>query len=280
MTNAEDLFADDPMSQPLTYPGRIPQTSGVLTGNRYVRLHAPDGEPASRWRAEVNGVRPTLAEFLGDLGVTPLEGRHRVVAVGSNGAPSQLYRKFVNHGARAAIPMTRANVTGIAPGVSAHINRNGYVPAAPIEIPEKAHLLFVLWLDDEQLSVLDATEPNYHRRLLPPGKFPIKLASGVGLPACHIYVGKHGYLVDRAGVPFRLGEQAELIRQLLTHSSALRRLCGNTPEEFISHVQDEAVRKLAYAIFRKEGLARPQLDFLSLPTETPSPNSDPQERSS
>ncbi|MFC3982493.1 hypothetical protein [Streptosporangium jomthongense] len=263
-TTDEDLFTDDPMSQPLTYPGRIPQTSGILTGDRYVRLRAADGEPAGRWHAEVNGTRPTLTKYLSDLGAAPLETRHQVVAVGSNGAPSQLHRKFVSHGARPVIPMTRASVTGIAPGVSAHINRNGYVPAVPIETPEKAHLLFVLWLDDEQLSVLDATEPNYHRRLLPTSRFPIKLTSGVDLPACHVYVGKHGCLVDQAGIPFRLGRQTELIRQLLAQSPSLRRLCGDSPEEFISRVQNEAVRESAYTLFREEGFACPQPDLLSL----------------
>ncbi|WP_143831790.1 hypothetical protein [Nocardiopsis sp. CNR-923] len=60
--------------------------------------------------------------------------------------------------------MTLADVDGIAPGVSAHVNRCGYLPAAPVAAPGRTHRLFVLWLDDAELDALDATEPNYRGR--------------------------------------------------------------------------------------------------------------------
>ncbi|WP_344447638.1 hypothetical protein [Acrocarpospora macrocephala] len=253
-----ELFAEDPMTHPLTYPGRLPPTSGVFSGDRYVPLRAVGGEPAAAWTlgGEEDGVR--LDEHLARLGAEPLDQRHRVIAVGSNAAPGQLYRKFVNQQVRPVIPLTLANVHGIAPGVSAHINKYGYLPAVPVTVPGVVSRLFVLWLDDAQIEVLDASEPNYDRRLVPDDIHPVTLVSGVRLRGCHIYVGKHGCLAGADGVPYPLESQRELIARLLDSSAALKKLCGDTPDEFIDKVKDIAVREAAYALFRSEGHASAQ----------------------
>ncbi|WP_061298733.1 hypothetical protein [Herbidospora cretacea] len=266
--DVDDLFADDPMTRPLTYPGRIPPTSGLFADGRYTRLDVVDGEPAEAWVLETDLGR--LGDHLDQLGVAPMSERHRVIAVGSNAAPSQLHRKFVNHDVRPVIPLTIADVTGIAPGVSAHINRNGYIPAAPIVVPGETSRLFVLWLDEPQFEILDATEPNYDRRLLPLDDFPVVLTSGVPLQACYVYVGKHGYLSDEAGQALRLTEQRALITRILGLSTELRRLCGSTVPEFLTRVQDATVREDAYEIFRLEGWARSQPEFSTIePTDRP-----------
>jgi hypothetical protein len=250
-----DLFSDDPMSRPLTYPGRLPQASGLLVGDRFVPLRSVAGEPAGHWLVEDDGHVVRLADHLRDLGAERLGARHRVIAVGSNAAPSQLRRKFAGQGAHPVIPLTMAEVHGIAPGVSAHISRNGYVPATPITAPGEITPLFVLWLDDRQLEILDVTEPNYDRCSLPESSFPVRLVSGVPLPACQVYRGKHGCLVDASGTPVRLEPQAALINRLLARSAALRGLCGASVEEFVARTKDAAVRESARAVFRSEGLA-------------------------
>ncbi|WP_062439994.1 hypothetical protein [Herbidospora daliensis] len=261
--NVDDLFADDPMTAPLTYPGRIPPTSGLFADGKYARLNVVDGEPAEAWVLDTDLGR--LDYRLDQLGVAPMSERHRVIAVGSNAAPSQLHRKFVNHDVRPVIPLTLADVTGIAPGVSAHINRNGYIPAAPIAVPGETSRLFVLWLDEPQFEILDATEPNYDRRLLPSDNFPVMLTSGVPLPACFVYVGKHGYLSDETGQALRLGEQSALIARVIALSAELRNLCGSTVSEFIEQAQDVTVREAVYETFRLQGWARPQPEFGGTP---------------
>ncbi|MEV4476152.1 hypothetical protein [Nonomuraea sp. NPDC049504] len=227
-----ELFADDPMAAPLTYPGRIPERSGVLDGDAYV-----PGE----WRA--------AGELLAARGCAPLEARHRVVAVGSNAAPGQLRRKFVNHGVRPVVPMALADVPGIAPGVSAHVSRWGYVPAAPVRTPGESSRLFVLWLDERQLAALDLTEPNYVRR---PLTDPLTLEDGTRMPPPFVYEGRHGCLADGAGRPRRLTAQRPLIASLLDASAALRHVCGDTPEEFVENVRDDAVREAATRILQRQ----------------------------
>ncbi|GAA1001028.1 hypothetical protein GCM10009555_104950 [Acrocarpospora macrocephala] len=161
----DDLFADDPLTRLRTYPGRIPPTSGLFADGQFTRLDVVDGEPAEAWVLDTDLGR--LDDHLDQLGAAPMSERYRVIAVSFNAAPSQLHRKFVNHAVRPVTPLTLADVTGIGPGVPTHINRNGYVPAVPIAVPGETSRLFVLWLDEPQHEILDATERNYDRRLLP-----------------------------------------------------------------------------------------------------------------
>ncbi|WP_329088651.1 hypothetical protein [Streptosporangium sp. NBC_01469] len=244
------------MSHPLTYPGRLPPGAGLLADDRFLPMSEEAG-PLGGWRVRSGSREARLADHLAGLGAGPLEARHPVVAVGSNAAPGQLRRKFAAAGIRPVVPLTPATVHGVAPGVSAHVSRNAYLPAAPIRVPGSS-LLFVVWVDDTQLAALDATEPNYLRLPLPPHSFPVTLSSGEALPSCHVYAGQHGCLVDEEGEPLRLAPQPELIGRLLARSVKLRRLFGRTPEEFVTRArQDDGTREAAHALFRSDGLADP-----------------------
>ncbi|MFI7615328.1 hypothetical protein ACIBP6_29275 [Nonomuraea terrae] len=196
----------------------------------------------------------------------PMPDRHPVIAVGSNASPSQMRRKFVGHAIRPVVPMTLADVAGVAPGVSAHVSRWGYVPAAPVQAPGQVARLFVLWLDERELATLDVTEPNYRRRRLPAARHPATLESGARLPPCFVYVGRHGCLVDRTGRARRLTDQHTLIQALLDESAELRRLCGSTPGEFVSSVRDEATRDTVRRLFPAEGRVQSQPGLTDLPS--------------
>ncbi|MBT2226219.1 hypothetical protein [Nonomuraea sp. NEAU-A123] len=264
MTGAEtpDLFHDDPMARPLTYPGRLPRTSGVVVDNAYLPLHPVAGRPADEWQVGDE----TLDQLLARLGCSPMPARRPIVAVGSNAAPSQLRRKFLGHSTRPIVPMTLADVDGIIAGVSAHVNKRGYMPAVPVEAPGETSRLFVLWLDDQQLATLDRTEPNYWRRVLPTERHPVTLESGVRLPSCFVYVGRHGCLVDATGRARGLTDQTMLIQSLLDESEELRRLCGTNPEDFITRVRQEVVREAIYQLFPAERRVHAQPRLMALPS--------------
>lgn len=237
---ASPLFADDPISRPLTYPGRIPASSGVLVDDTYVPLRPVPGRRPEEWQAGERTLGALLARHGGS------HPRHLVAAVGSNAAPGQLRRKFLDHGVRPVVPMTLADVPGVAPGVSAHVSKWGYVPAAPVDTPGESSRLFVLWLDERQLAALDLTEPNYDRR---PLGDPVTVAPGLRLPPPFVYRGRHGCLSGADGRPRRLTAQPELIQSLLDESAAMRALCGDTPEDFVRNVKDETVREGVYRLF-------------------------------
>jgi hypothetical protein len=245
MAEANDSLAaqgltQDPIGHPLTYPGRLPESSGLLDGDRFRRLSEQGGE----WRLDdattlddalKNAARPALAE------------RHPVVAVGSNGSPAQLHRKFTGR-ADLLVPMTYMTVHGLTPGVSAHVSRPGYVPAAPVLAPGVSVRLPVLWLDDAQLSVLDATEPNYRR-------LPVPDTVTVDGLRPEMYAGRHGCLADRRGEPFTLTGQVELLARLLADLPELGLLTGATdPEEFVARVRnDPDLRERVRLLWRREG---------------------------
>ena len=259
-----DLFHDDPIDQPLTYPGRVPDTSGVLIDDRFLPLEVIDGKSGEDWVTELDGSPIRLAVLMERFRSEPLSGRVPVVAVGSNAAPSQMLRKFVRCSVRPVVPMTLADVHGIVPGVSAHVSVPGYVPAVPVEAPGNTSQLFVLWLDDAQVRALDATEPNYTRRILSAERFPVDLVSGVRIAPCFVYVGKHGYLVNTVGQPRPLLNQTVLISQLLDESAGLRALCGETPDDFVARAQDVAVRNAVHQLFFAEKRAQAQPGLQSL----------------
>ncbi len=133
-----------PREEPLLYPGAWPRESGVLHGDR---LLPPD--------------RLTY------------EDRTPVLAIGSNASPGQLRHKMAEFGIESPLPMVRSRVTGLDVGVSAHVSRMGYVSASPVSAPGTVRELFLLWLDAEQLAVIDASEGvsmasgNFDRAWLP-----------------------------------------------------------------------------------------------------------------
>lgn len=255
------LFGDDPISEPLTYPGRIPTTSGVLMDTKFHSLRVVAGTEPEHWRISST----PLSEVMQQRGGSPMSARVPVVAVGSNAAPSQLLRKFAARSVSPLIPVTVSDVSNLVPGVSAHVSKPGYIPAAPVKVLGAASRLFVLWLDNAQLLILDETEPNYWRRKLTAESFTVKLESGVALPKCFLYVGKHGCLVDTQGQPRRLADQRTLIRELIDESPLLRKLCGESPEEFIAHVRDPETREAVRRAFATEGWVSAQSDLTQLP---------------
>ena len=205
-----------------------------------------------------------LSRVIQQHGGSPMSARVPVVAVGSNAAPSQLVRKFATRSVRPLVAITLSDVSNLVPGVSAHVSKPGYIPAVPVKVPGAASRLSVLWLDNAQLRILDETEPNYWRRGLPAESFPVRLESGVALPECFLYVGKHGCLVDTRGQPRRLTDQRTLIQELLNESPLLRKLCGKSPEEFVARMQDSETREAVRRTFATEGKVAAQPDLIQL----------------
>lgn len=199
-----------------------------------------------------------LDRFLCEQGASPLTRRTPVLSVGSNASPAQIRRKMANAGLRAVVPITRVRVHGLVVGVSAHVSKPGYVPATPVADPAAVSDMWVLWLDLKALRALDGTEPNYQRIRLS-SRYPVRLWTGpLGPPVrqCSVYVSRHGHLIDQAGEPRPLADQATLIAGLLADVPALMTLAGTTPGEWIERTRDEEVRDGIRAHFLTAGIVR------------------------
>jgi hypothetical protein len=239
-----------PLDAPLTYPGQIPDVPAVLVTRDSLAGIEPGPQPLGRWLVDGDG----LDEVLGALDVAPIGDRHPVVAIGSNASPAQLRRKF--RSVRPVIPMARARVGGIVAGLSAHVSRPGYVPATPVPQDGQVSELYVTWLDDAELRILDETEPNYDRVRLPT-RHPVELPGGHGLDGAWMYVGRHGYLVDPAGNLRKLTTQREIIASLLADVPGLAELAGRDADEWLQRTRDEGVRDQIRELFRRTGAVRP-----------------------
>jgi hypothetical protein len=225
-------LAGVPREEPLLYPGAWPRESGLLDGDRLLPLD-----------------RVTF------------EDRVPVLAIGSNGSPGQLRHKMTEFGIDSPLPMVRARVTGLDIGVSAHVSRMGYVSASPVGAPGVVRELFVLWLDAEQLAVIDASEGvpmasgNFDRAWLPAPDVRVEPADGTVLCGVYAYVNRHGVLGDGDGAPRRHpGDQRVLITELLQGSARLRELFGTTPEEFCARARaDRGLCERGTRLFAGEG---------------------------
>ncbi|TXS46394.1 hypothetical protein EAO75_27150 [Streptomyces sp. uw30] len=210
-------LADAPRDHPLLYPGAWPSDSGLLVGDRLLPLD----------------------RLLYD-------DRVPVLAVGSNACPGQLRSKMDEFGIVSPLPMVKARVTGLDVGVSAHVSHMGYVSASPFHAPGHVRELFLTWLDDEQLAVIDASEGvplpdgHYGRAWLPAPDVRVELADGTVLPGAFAYVNRHGVLHDGTGAPRTHPGQRALLTELLTDSPRLRELFGATPEEFCARARADA----------------------------------------
>ncbi|WP_282083922.1 hypothetical protein [Streptomyces tendae] len=211
-------LAGVPREEPLLYPGAWPRESGLLDGDRLLPLD-----------------RAVYDEE---------DGRVPVLAIGSNASPGQLRHKMAEFGIASPVPMVRSRVTGLDIGVSAHVSRMGYVSASPVGAPGTVRELFVLWLDAEQLAVIDASEGvpmaggNFDRVWLPAPDVRVEPGDGSVLPGAYAYVNRHGVLHDGTGAPRRHpGAQRPLITELLRGSARLRALFGATPEEFCARAR-------------------------------------------
>ncbi|MFE9968068.1 hypothetical protein [Streptomyces sp. NPDC005525] len=260
-------FADIPVKEPLTYPGRIINEPLLLSRRELLPLGVrPDRLGA--WGvagADVDqAAAPSLDEALAGLGQDVTGKRFPVIAVGSNACPGQVSYKFDRVGIADALPMVPVRVRGIKVGLSAHISPAGYVAAAPHMAPEADTTLVVTWLDTAQLKIVDDTEfPNYRRAMLPGDVFPMTMPSGERLGGAYIYYSSHGVLAGGDGeILSGGGDQATLLAALLAKSAQLRGLLGPVPESWVELAgTDEECRQAGTRAFRDEGWLTAQPEF-------------------
>lgn len=138
-----------------------------------------------------------------------LADRTPVAAVGSNASPTILRHKL-GPLLETGLPITLAQVDGLAVGHSAHVSARGYVAAAPIASPPDAgpRAVTLAWFDRAQLAAMDETEPNYRRTTLP-SRMPCRQGD-VTVTGTEVYVSNHGVLGE-AGVPLGLLAQGGVL---------------------------------------------------------------------
>ncbi|WP_106403772.1 hypothetical protein [Actinocorallia populi] len=248
----------DPLSSPLDYPGRIPAEPAVLLLETAVLPIIPAAQDIEHWpTTDIHGEHQPLGKVLQNVEAAPIESRVPVAAVGSNASPSQVARKFASAGLTPVVPITAVTIKGIAAGLSAHISKPGYVPAAPVSAPGIDSAMHLTWLDDAEVAVMDATEPNYRRTRLP-AEHCVTLPNGQTVNDVWIYVSRHGYIADPDGTPRKLTNQRAVLTYMI---SRLPNVGVSTPEEWINAAKDPAWRDDIRERFFASGLGHHQPDL-------------------
>lgn len=183
----------------ITYPWARPSGSYALDGGRVVPLDAAAA-------AEIGGL-PGAGAPAHDASAAA--ERVPLLAVGSNGAPSTLVRKFAH------LPPTEQRVIVVAGhlhgfdiGPVARLTPYGSLPATPFESPGTAVRASVLWVTPAQLTALTWSEMSYLLGWLGPIRFePDEPPAATGTPKVTqalLYVSRWGTLTDDDGAPLAL----------------------------------------------------------------------------
>ena len=191
-----------PIEDALTYPGAIPPSSFLFTGDAIEWIGEDGGvDPGPH----LDPVRERVDDRLAVFGAARMERRHPVLAYGSNRSPAQLRAKFAGTGVNPVVPVLRARVGGLSVVHSCHITRYGAVPATVVVDPGAVTEAAVTFLDDDQLEVIDATEPVHEQPVLDGDRHPLRLAGGALVASYRCYRSTRAvFAID--GRPVRLAE--------------------------------------------------------------------------
>lgn len=272
-----------PQFRPLEYPGAWPESSVVITDSEMWPILNRDGGPLS-WvslpasrvgscRVQIPSDSPTRARFseaaaphvvsiLEELHAVSIDARVPLLAIGSNGSPSQLRNKLLDRDAPLVVPSIRAKVTGLAVGYSAFVAPYGSIPSTAFADPGATATVSVQWIDPILLRQIDASErPRYRRVWLDGREYPIHLETGEQLAGAYCYVADGGILGDATG-PWKFAPATETSVSSLDQVDAIRRLLesesvsaafGCTPAEFVSAGVDA---DSSAELFRSAGFVR------------------------
>lgn len=247
-----------PKDEPAGYPGPIPHNSYLLVGRHELTLRSVPNRRLGQWRLEDipvatqrllrGGPECPLNYALLRMNATPIDQRVAVLAVGSNASPPQLLHKFRSTFSQLALPVPRAYARGLELAFSGHVSTWGYIPTAvraAADVNSEARV-FVTFLDELQLAIIDETEPNYDRVTLchPDGGHILRLESGERLASCAAYRTHHGVLDIRWPPQNGLPSQEDLRHLLATKLPA----DSATP----SWLPPENIRALPGPIFLKD----------------------------
>ncbi len=268
-TAASDFDASSaPRANPLSYPGRRPAASVVITEDAIWQIRDRDGgelqwhsDHAQRLpncRVELTvtererlGLSRTAFPHLSSVleesyGIGP-DPRVPVLAVGSNAAPSQLRHKFSGTAVPLVVPSIRARVEGMIAGFCSFVSPLGYVPATVVPEEGAVTEMALQLLDDQQLRELDRSEASAYRRVWI--ETSILLETGERLTGAYAYVARDGCLADAEGTwvmgnlgqgrpdavaPERWFADQRSVLERIGEEPAVAAVVGSEPEEIVT----------------------------------------------
>ena len=202
-TRGQDAAA---LARAKDYPYATPPHSYVFAGGVALTLTDTGGDPLRCGQVTFDGQTMTTSEALRRLGLAAdngMEARIPVLAYGSNGAPEQLARKFVNHDDRVVV-VVRAHLADFDVVYAPHFTRYGTIPATLAPSAGTSVSVSIIYLSPAQRDHMHDTE-------ISAGNYVFGRLTGVALAPRGLadlseplaYVSPYGSL-DVAGAPVAL----------------------------------------------------------------------------
>lgn len=181
-------------NEPLEYPGPRPDYSFVYNDGKVYYVSTENG--LNVW----DGNRfYYINNFLEQHGGLPLENRYAVLAVGSNACPGRLLEKF-GDSIDVSIPVLRAQCEDIISLYMPWITLYGAIPATVVRQLGVKSQLWLTFLENNQFTMMNATEQlgeTYSLVRLPD---PILLEEGVQVTPVYGYSSRNILMVDNEPV--------------------------------------------------------------------------------
>ena len=262
-----NVSADDFLLDPLAYPGSAAGRSVLLIDDICHDLCPRPGRRLGQARVQLaDRTTDSLNAALLEANAAPVDRRTLVVSIGSNSSLAVMRRKFSKGRVSTTFPVVKGNLGGITVGHSAHVSNPGYLAAAPFAAEGQVSEVYASLLDDEQLQCLDATEPNYARRLLTAGRqFTLQLDAGDGpdegaeRPSqFYLFTSVHGLLARPGHSPLVLRTQSDLFDLLAAEWPTFAALFAGMEPRTVAHklAHDRALRDHVRETLRSEGWSR------------------------
>ena len=257
------------IAEPLSYPGEPPPTSILFVSgcseDHHPKLELRSGRRLGQASLDRQKETPeearrsaTLNTALHRLNKIGVNHRVPVVAYGSNANVAQLTEKFRDYPDPVAIPVVKATIGAVDIAYSAHMSEHTYIPVTLIARDGAATEVFVLFLDDNEVTHLSKSEPNYRLARFAGSAYPLELESGERLDSYYVYVSRHGVLHLGGHPRFFTGSgasQPTILEEVLAHISALEGLADvpRGAEQFVERAEsDDELRMLVSEVLREQ----------------------------
>lgn len=251
------------ISRALGYPYDRPEGSFAFVAGEALPLGGgspPEGalsQQVKDLRVEKDGREGSLAAVLGgpaadgaeEMKVTELSP---VLAIGSNGAPEQLRRKFSGIEG-AVIPALRCQVEGVDVAYAAGISNYGSVTATLVPSPGATLDSIVTMLSPTLLERMHQTEGAYHFYRLP-------LQTSLKLDGLYCYVHQQGALALPQPIALREVEARGRALHSLNQREVQEHIMesfgwGTDADDFVlSNVEDDSLRRSRVATLSHHAL--------------------------
>lgn len=245
-------YSPAPRKDPLSYPGKRPDFSFLFHEDSILPIIPEKTQDLGKSSVLFsNGDKRELDSILQELHAETIEERYVVIGYGSNANPAQLSVKFKD--LHRPIPVFKGTLTGYDVVYASFISPYGAIPATIDHSDETKVEVWINFLDEEQMRIMDKTEGRNKSYWLTKIEDEIKLENGLVISPLYVYISTMGILpinersvrindIKASNVKFNGMNQNEIISYFLS-SFIKREKLEALKNSFHRIIEDDKLRE-------------------------------------